>query len=399
MRNAIGKLCLQALGACLLMASHAQAALPPGISGAWYNPAQSGHGLSVEIIAPDRALVFWYAYDLEGNPFNLYIDGRIQGRRIEATALAPRGMRFGSFDPTEMELPVWGSLSIDFEDCDTGKLSWQANDPAFGSGSTDLVRLTSIHAQTCDIGDPAEAVSDVYEAAIVTHNASGAAQTSFGIAAVDADGRLWGMQRLGVGQLLEQIPGPTSLLPPPRIITARLQDEAQESGATVVRETGNYWARFALASIGPVRGNWVEAGGAGTLSYSDAMNRPAIWELQSSPAALQKPLSVQRLARSRTLLLNAQLFGPNSVRVTLTADGSVCVTNDMTPTSACRFQGRYWLTDAEAGFFDFELRERETRVAPEIAYRGRGWLQVDGQGEALIMVGDDGHTGLGLIAR
>ena len=129
------------------------------------------------------------------------------------------------------------------------------------------------------------------------------------------------------------------------------------------------------------------------------MNRPAIWELQSTSPVLVKPLSVQQLSRSRTLLLNAQLFGPHPVRVTLNQDGSVCITNDMTPTSACRFQGRFWLTDAEAGFFDFELRASAATRPTEVAYRGRGWLQIDAEGEALIMVGDDSHTGLGLIAR
>ena len=36
----------------------ASAALPPGISGSWYNPQQSGHGLSIDMLSRDRALVW-----------------------------------------------------------------------------------------------------------------------------------------------------------------------------------------------------------------------------------------------------------------------------------------------------------------------------------------------------
>ena len=40
----------------------------PSWSGAWYNPDQSGHGISVEVLDDERTAFFWYTYDLDGNP-------------------------------------------------------------------------------------------------------------------------------------------------------------------------------------------------------------------------------------------------------------------------------------------------------------------------------------------
>jgi hypothetical protein len=67
------------------------------------------------------------------------------------------------------------------------------------------------------------------------------------------------------------------------------------------------------------------------------------------------------------------------------------------------FEGRFWITDPEAGFFDAELfpsgSSTDPGIVPQPAFRGRGWVQVDGAGEALIFIGDNRSTGLTLIAR
>ncbi len=137
----------------LLLPSLASAQLPPGISGAWYNPQQSGHGLSIEILDDKRALAFWYVYDPQGNPVHLYLDGRIEGRRIEATAYAPRGMRFGSFRREDLELPVWGEVALDFSSCDKALLQWDSDRPEYGSGSSEVQRLTRISGLDCEFSD------------------------------------------------------------------------------------------------------------------------------------------------------------------------------------------------------------------------------------------------------
>ena len=134
----------------LFVSGLADAALPREVSGGWYNPGQSGHGVTVEIASPTGAIVYWMVYDTQGAPMPLYIEGRIVGRRIEGTAYAPRGMRFGSFDPRDVTLASWGEVDLDFGSCTTATLSWNAIDPAFGEGYIPLQRLIGLPLGSCE---------------------------------------------------------------------------------------------------------------------------------------------------------------------------------------------------------------------------------------------------------
>jgi hypothetical protein len=88
---------------------------------------------------------------------------------------------------------------------------------------------------------------------------------------------------------------------------------------------------------------------------------------------------------------------PAVARLRFERDGSACI--DLpgdSMSSPCRFSGRYWLIDSEAGFFDFELTDQLNAGA---TYRGRGWMEVDTQGEAVVLIGDNGYTGMAFKAR
>ncbi|HSH28167.1 MAG TPA: hypothetical protein VK972_10455, partial [Wenzhouxiangella sp.] len=143
---------VQVAAVALLLAAFMQpagAALPGGISGHWYNPDQSGHGITLLLIQPDFAQAVWHVYDTDGDPLTLVIEGNVSGHQIEGTAYAPRGMHFGEFDPADMEVPVWGEVAINFSSCQRAELSWDATDPAYGEGSTPLHRLAGVVGADC----------------------------------------------------------------------------------------------------------------------------------------------------------------------------------------------------------------------------------------------------------
>ena len=114
--------------------------LPAGVTGNYYNPAQSGHGVNIEVLDAERAIVTWYVYDHDGNPMTIYVEGHIEENRIAGTAYAPRGMRFGRFDPAELQVPVWGRVELEFANCARGTLRW-SSPVGFGAGSVELHRL------------------------------------------------------------------------------------------------------------------------------------------------------------------------------------------------------------------------------------------------------------------
>lgn len=160
--------------------------MPPGISGAWYNPAQPGHGLTVEILNPQSALLFWHVFDPDGNPVHLYIEGDLVGSEIRGRAYLGRGMRFGSFDPSEHDLQYWGRVVLDFQDCNAAHLSWVPSGPAgagFVQGEMDLVRLTAIAGLACGGTTPA---AGLYAAAIRSDAADAGATLLLG-----DDGSAW----------------------------------------------------------------------------------------------------------------------------------------------------------------------------------------------------------------
>lgn len=110
-------------------------------SGSWYNPAQSGHGLAVDQLAPDSALLLWFTYDFAGNPMPLYAEGTREGAAFSGPAYAPRGPRFNDFDPAELQFEPWGRLSFQSQGCN-GTLAW--NGDSAGTGTTPLRPLAAV---------------------------------------------------------------------------------------------------------------------------------------------------------------------------------------------------------------------------------------------------------------
>jgi hypothetical protein len=135
-----------------------QRQLRPSWSGSWFNENQSGHGITVEVLTDGRAVVYWMTYDADGNQLWLFavsdeiyevaLTGLfIPTIRIEATAYYTDGMRFGSFNPDDVNLTEWGQITLTFPYfwCDSySGLAWEPIVPGFSSGEVEIQRLTEI---------------------------------------------------------------------------------------------------------------------------------------------------------------------------------------------------------------------------------------------------------------
>jgi len=134
----------------LLFAFNASAIdIKPSLSGAWYNPDQNGHGLAVEVLEGNRTLIYWYVYHTDGMPMFLITVGENQGNRTTGDTYYQTGMKFGDFDPNDIQQTVWGTTTVTFNDCGSASLQYSANDPAYGSGTIQMQRLTSIAGNKC----------------------------------------------------------------------------------------------------------------------------------------------------------------------------------------------------------------------------------------------------------
>jgi hypothetical protein len=137
-------------------------------SGAWYNPERSGEGFVVEVLANDRAVVYWFTYTPDGSgdqawmigegvvgSFDAIDDGPPPGQpesRIEIDSVwQPVGASFGpDFDPADVQLVDWGRLVVDFYRDGSGRVEWNSKLDGFGSGSYDLQRLARPKLANCD---------------------------------------------------------------------------------------------------------------------------------------------------------------------------------------------------------------------------------------------------------
>jgi hypothetical protein len=125
----------------------------PGISGAWYDPTQSGHGFYIEVLggASNLAQTAWFTFDNNGAPAWITAEGEISGGGIHMNALLVTGGRFPPyFDSNSVKREDWGTLDFQFTDCTHGTVTWSTRHLGFTSfGLMNLQRLSQIAGTTC----------------------------------------------------------------------------------------------------------------------------------------------------------------------------------------------------------------------------------------------------------
>jgi plastocyanin len=126
-------------------------AIGAGITGAWYDPAQSGHGLFIEVLPNNRFLAAWFAYNPAGSAQAWFTGvGTYGGNTATITAVEqPTGGRWiPNFDPNQVVHNAWGTLTFNFTDCNHGKVDFNSV-AGYGSGSMNLTRLTQPAGLSC----------------------------------------------------------------------------------------------------------------------------------------------------------------------------------------------------------------------------------------------------------
>jgi glucose/arabinose dehydrogenase len=124
-------------------------AIGAAFTGAWYDPAQDGHGLLIEVLPNNQMLVAWYTFRPEGGQAWVIGVGPITGDRAVIPMTIPAGGRFiPNFDPATITRPSWGQVTVRFSDCNNGTVDYQST-AGFGNGSMRLARITQIAGTAC----------------------------------------------------------------------------------------------------------------------------------------------------------------------------------------------------------------------------------------------------------
>jgi hypothetical protein len=388
----------------------ASAGLPPGLSGAWYNPGQSGHGLSIDIVSRESAIVSWSAMDMDGRPFNLYIEARIEGEGLSGRALAPRGLRFGEWNRADLRVPDWGEIRIDFTDCEHATLSWTANGDAgvgFPDGSMPLRRLTQLAGIRCDFGeasDPPLPVGTLALSVPLVSDRIPPIDDRFTYAAIDPEGRLWATQswrRLPSEPPKFPIQGSIGSITDawPKVIVGTPVAAGGGALELDVRtlqppsyDGSNLGAGLATGSIEVTTGGGVSGRAfpvsPQTVDFREVSFTSDVGDL-AYPGALADVDRTLDFAGRYLVTLSTQFFDfPGAIVVD--AQGVICLQRHVLwLEEPCLLSGQLQLAFTGAAFFDFTLERPELSGAGE-TYAGRGWLQssaLDPSRIELVLVG------------
>lgn len=119
----------------------------PDDSGAFYDPANSGHGwLFEQIDTPEGPLLAatWYAYQ-DGKQLWMLGTAPIEGDRATLNMTLFSGGDFPpDFDPASVSTQTFGTLDVVMSDTDHGHATWTSEVEGLGSGEADFVRLSTI---------------------------------------------------------------------------------------------------------------------------------------------------------------------------------------------------------------------------------------------------------------
>jgi plastocyanin len=121
-----------------------------GFTGAWYDPAQSGHGIFIEVLPGNQMLAWWFTFNPDGTQQAWFGNvGAIDGDTATIDALQAEGGRWiPNFDPANVTQEPWGRLTFQFTDCNHGEVTFSTSGP-YGNGHMDLVRITQPAGLEC----------------------------------------------------------------------------------------------------------------------------------------------------------------------------------------------------------------------------------------------------------
>ena len=126
--------------------------ITPGFSGTWYDPAQSGHGIFIEVLANSQFVAWWFTFTPDGQQAWFGNVGTIDPATNTVTLhpVQTQGGRWiPNFDPANVTQPPWGTLTFSFTDCDHGRVDFDSTVAGYGTGHMDLSRLTHIGGLAC----------------------------------------------------------------------------------------------------------------------------------------------------------------------------------------------------------------------------------------------------------
>jgi len=131
----------------------------PGVSGQWFDPASDGQGWFLQEVSPGQVLVAWFSFDAQGHQAWMLGVGALDANDVLQVdnLRRPSGTFFGDdFDSADITRQDWGSLRIEFQNCNQASLEFESPLADFGTGSAQPNRLTGLSGLVCNLDEPGD---------------------------------------------------------------------------------------------------------------------------------------------------------------------------------------------------------------------------------------------------
>jgi hypothetical protein len=105
----------------------APADINPTFTGSWYDPAQIGQGLTLEVLPGNRAIMFWFTFNPAGAQQTWLIgNGTYSGDTATFDRVdLPTGGRWTSSPPSQQVVSNnWGTLTLKFGDPENSTMNF-----------------------------------------------------------------------------------------------------------------------------------------------------------------------------------------------------------------------------------------------------------------------------------
>jgi hypothetical protein len=134
-------------------ATAAFATLPNGITGSWYGgPSQSGQGFSIEVLPNSTLLAQWCVFTPTGGQAWILGTGAITGNTatVQGYQVTGAGAVFPpAYNVNKVQPQLWGTLTLTFNDCNYGTVTWEPQVADYTSGGMAIERLTQPAGLSC----------------------------------------------------------------------------------------------------------------------------------------------------------------------------------------------------------------------------------------------------------
>ena len=124
--------------------------LPSRIAGTWFNENHPGQGVQIQVIPQGQVLASWYTFDDAGTPAVIIAQGPSSGQSAELDAVILTGGQFPTVATTTGVPQPWGTLELEFIDCNNAIMTWDADRAGFADGTLALQRLSAQQDAECN---------------------------------------------------------------------------------------------------------------------------------------------------------------------------------------------------------------------------------------------------------